>query len=56
MSRWLLNISKDEDSTTSPVNLCLVTLTVKKVFPDVQRLPIVFQFVPIDSGPVIGQH
>ena len=34
MSRWLLNISKDRDSTTSPSSLCQcsVTLTVEKSF------------------------
>ena len=34
MSRWLVNIPKDGDSTTSPGNLCqcLVTFTVKKCF------------------------
>lgn len=38
VSRKLLNISKDGDFTISPGNLshCLVTLTVKKVFSDVQ--------------------
>jgi len=39
-------------------NLCqrLVTLTVKKVFPDVQRDPPVFQCVPTGSCPVTGHH
>ena len=28
----------------------------KKVFPNAQREPLVFQFVPTASGPVTGQH
>ena len=58
LSIWLLNISIDGDSTTLLGNLCqcLVTLTVKTVFPDVQREPPVFQFTPIASGPVTGHH
>ena len=57
-SRRLLNISKDGESTTSLGNLCqcLVTSHSQKVFPDVQREPPVFQFVPIASCPVTGYH
>ena len=49
VSRWLLNMSKDGDSTVSLGNLCQysVPLTVKKVFPNVQTEPPVFQFVLI---------
>ena len=58
MSRWLLNFSKDGDSTSSLGNLCpcSVNLTVEKVFPNVQREPPVFRFVPVASGPVTGHH
>lgn len=53
MSRWLLNISIEGDSTPTLINLCqcLVSLTVKKVFPNVQKEPPVFPLVPIASGP-----
>ena len=46
VSRQLLSIPKEGDSTISLGNFCqsLVTLTVKKVFPDVQTEPPVFQF------------
>jgi len=35
---------------------CLVTLTVKKIFPDVQTDPPVFHFVTIASYPITGLH
>ena len=58
MAKQLLNISKNGESTTSLGNLCqcLVTLTLKKVFPDVKRESSVFQCVPIASGPGTGHH
>jgi len=58
MSRQLLNISKDGDSTTSLDNLCLVLSypDSENVFPDAYEEPHVFQFVLIDSGPVTGHH
>ena len=57
VSRWLLSISKDGDSTASLGSLlqCSVILTVK-TFPDVQREPPLFQFVSVASGPVTGHH
>lgn len=48
--RQLSNISKDGELSTSLGNLCSVTLT-GKVFTDIQREPLVFQCVPITSGP-----
>ncbi|KAF1578753.1 UNVERIFIED_CONTAM: Golgin subfamily B member 1, partial [Eudyptes pachyrhynchus] len=53
MSRGLLNVSKEGGSKTSLGSLCpcSVTLTMEKVFPDVQREPPMFQFVPVASGP-----
>jgi len=53
MSRELLKISKDGDSTASLGNLCqgFITLTVEKVFPEVQAERPVLQSVPIASGP-----
>jgi len=58
LSSYLLDISRDQDSAASPGNLfqCSVTLRVKKVFPDVQREPPVFQAAPITSGSVTGHH
>jgi len=62
MSKWLLNVSMDVDSTASLGNLlpCSVTLRKgdkgRKVFPDVQMELPVFQFVPVVSGPVTGHH
>ena len=57
-SRWLSSISKARDSTASLSNLCQcwVTLTVKKVLPDVPTEVPVFQFVSIASGPVTEHH
>ena len=58
MSRWVLSISKDGDSTGlsgKPVQM-LSHLHSRKVFPDVEREPPVFQFVPTASGPVTGHH
>ena len=51
------DVCEDGDSTTSLGNLCQcsVTLTVK-LFPDVQREPPAFQFVPIASCPATGHH
>ncbi|PKU40464.1 hypothetical protein llap_9225 [Limosa lapponica baueri] len=48
LSRWLLNTSKNGDSTTSLGNLCqyLVTLTVKKCFPVFRRNLLCFRFCP----------
>lgn len=56
MFKQFLNISKDGDCATPLGALCQrwVTLTVKRVFPDVQRDPPVF--LPIVSGPVNGYH
>jgi len=56
MSRLFLNISKEGDSTTSLGNLCQcsITLTVKKVFPDVQREPPLLQFLPIAHVFLLG--
>jgi len=57
MLRQLLNISKDGDATTSLDNPCQCSVILMvKVFPDVQREPPVFQFVPIASHPVTGYH
>lgn len=46
----------DGDSTVSPSNSCqlLVILRVKKVFPDAQREPPMFRFVPVACDPVTG--
>lgn len=55
-SRWLLNISKDGGSATPLGNLCPVTLTAEKLFPDVRREPHVFHFVSVASRPVPGHH
>jgi len=58
MSRWVLSISKDGDST----NLFWQPVPVfshphsKKVFPDVQREHPTFQFVPIVPCPVTGHQ
>jgi len=43
----LLKIPKEGDSVISIRNICqcLVTLTVKRLLPDVQKEPLVFQFV-----------
>lgn len=52
VTRQVLNVSKDGDSVTSLGSLCQwsVTLTVKKMFPDVQTEPPALQFVPTASG------
>lgn len=55
MSRWLLNIFKDRDSTTSLGNSCQYLVTCQ-VFPDVQTELPMFQCVPITSTPVTGHH
>ena len=49
MSKWFSSISNKEDATTSADNLFYYscTLTVKKVFPDIQKDSLVFQFVSI---------
>lgn len=47
---WRLPICLDS------LSLCLLSLTVKKMFPCVQEEPPVFQFVPISSCSVIGRH
>jgi len=48
----LLTVSKDGVSTTLLGNLCPDTLAGKKVFPYVQREPLVCQSAPIASGRV----
>jgi len=54
MSRQILNTSKVGDSTTSLGSLFqYLTLTVKKVLPNVQTELPACQFVPIASGPVM---
>jgi len=49
MSRWVLNISKDGDSTDSLGNLfrCLTTLTVKKFFLMFKRNFLCFSLCPL---------
>ena len=54
MPRGLLSISKDGDSTTSLGNLCHPQS--KKMFPDVQKEPPVFQVVPTAPGPGTEHH
>lgn len=46
-SRLLRSPSKDGDSTTTPGNLfqCFITLTIKKVFSDVQILFLMFRIL-----------
>ena len=58
ISRWLLSISKDGDSTTSLGNLCQCRSPSqwKSVSSFVQREPPIFQFVPVVSGPVTGHQ
>lgn len=58
MSRQLLHICKDGDSTIFLGNLChcLVTLTADKGFHGVQREPPAFRFGTIASGPAIRHH
>lgn len=50
----LLKIPKEGDSVISIRNICqcLVTLTVKRLLPDVQKEPPVFKLVPTASCPV----
>lgn len=57
MSRWFLSISQDEDSSPlwQPVPV-LGHSQKKKVFSDVQRVPSVFQSVPIASGSLTEHH
>jgi len=58
MSSWLLNIPRDGDSTTSLL-ACAQVLGhphSEKVFPDVQKEPLVFRFVPADSSSATGHH
>jgi len=57
ISRWLLNILGDGDSTTSLGSLfqCLVPPS-RNVFPDVQIEPPGSQFVLMASGPGTGHH
>ena len=45
MSRWLLSISKDIDTTAFLVNLCqcLDSLAIKRVLPDIQKKPLCSQ-------------
>lgn len=49
---------KDGDSTSSLDNLFQgsVTLTVKKMFPDIQRKPTLLHLVPIVSDPVTAHY
>lgn len=48
-------VSEDEDSTGKPV-LVLGHPHCGKLFPEVQREPLVFQSVPIPSEPVTEHH
>lgn len=54
MSRWLFNISKEGDSTTSLSHP--PRKKKKKAFPDVQTEPPMFQLVCIVSCPVAVHH
>jgi len=58
MPRWLPHISKDGDAATSPGKPVPVPghPHSEKLFPDIQREPPVFQFMPIASDPVTGNH
>ena len=59
LSRWILNISREGDSTTSLGSLCQcsITLRVKKFFLTSVQLELpLLQFVPIAPCPVAEHH
>jgi len=53
VSRWVLNISREENSATSLLDVfqCFVNLKVKNFFSHVQMELVVFQFVPVAPCP-----
>ena len=55
-SSWVLNISRERDSTTSPDSLFQCSVTVKEVFPHVCMDIPMFQFVPIVPCSLARHH